>query len=146
MPHWVQEGYTEYARRMPPHLGLELQELPLAPRGKSGSAESYREGEADRILAALSPGDYLIALDVRGKTHSTEQVARRLANWEMQGIKRAVFLIGGPDGLSGRCLQRADETWSLSNLTLPHPLVRVVLAEQLYRACMINAGHPYHRE
>ncbi len=100
--------------------------------------------EKKKILAAVAPADKVIALDVRGKSWSTEQLAQQLKDWQMSGDNYSI-LIGGPDGLSPACLARADLCWSLSDLTLPHPLVRVLLAEQLYRAWTITVNHPYHR-
>jgi 23S rRNA (pseudouridine1915-N3)-methyltransferase len=96
------------------------------------------------MLAALAPRDHVIALDVRGRSIGTEQLAAQLAQWRMSG-DNVSLLVGGPDGLAANCLARAQERWSLSALTLPHPLVRIVVAEQLYRACAINNNHPYHR-
>ena len=146
MPKWVSDGYQEYARRMPSRLTLELQELALARRGKGEPTARAIESEGKAAIESLKSGDYLVVLDVKGKPISTEQLAQSLSKWEMEGLSRVVLLIGGPDGVSNECLDRADKVWSLSALTMPHPLVRVLLVEQLYRACMINAGHPYHRD
>lgn len=143
MPSWVEAGYQEYAARMPPECRLELVELPLASRGKSKPLERTIREEGEKLLAALS-GEMLIALDVRGRPWNTEQLAEQLAGW-MQGGRDVALVIGGPDGLSEEVLARAERRWSLSPLTLPHPLVRIVLAEQLYRAMSILKGHPYHR-
>lgn len=143
MPAWVEAGYQEYAGRMPPECRLELVEIPLAQRGKSQPVERAMRQEGERMLGALS-NEMLIALDVRGKAWSTEQLAERLAEW-MQGGRDVALVVGGPDGLSEDVLARAEQRWSLSPLTLPHPLVRVVVAEQLYRAMSILKGHPYHR-
>ena len=130
---------------MPRELGLQWKELPLAQRGKGTSPEQLREREGEQILKAIAPGDRIVALDVRGKALSTPQLATQLADWQMSGDNFSL-LIGGPDGLSDACLQRAERRWSLSDLTLPHPLVRILLAEQLYRAWTITVNHPYHRE
>lgn len=145
MPGWVTEGVAEYSRRLPRELGLEWKELPLAPRGKSSSPAQLKEKEGEQILKAIPAGDRVIALDVLGKSLSTPQLAEQLAEWQMSGDNYSL-LIGGPDGLSEACLARAERRWSLSALTLPHPLVRVLLAEQLYRAWTITVNHPYHRE
>jgi 23S rRNA (pseudouridine1915-N3)-methyltransferase len=145
MPAWVQQGVEEYTRRMPRELGLEWKTLPLAQRGKSATSGQLREREGEQILKAIPPADRVIALDVRGKSLSTPQLARQLADWQMSGDNFSL-LIGGPDGLSEACLQRAERRWSLSDLTLPHPLVRILLAEQLYRAWTITVNHPYHRD
>ncbi|QFU76932.1 23S rRNA (pseudouridine(1915)-N(3))-methyltransferase RlmH [Halioglobus maricola] len=145
MPPWVSQGVDEYSKRMPRELKVEWKELPLAQRGKGTSADKLREKEGEQILKAIPAGDKVIALDVRGKSLSTEQLADQLANWQMSGANYSL-LIGGPDGLSKACLEKAERRWSLSDLTLPHPLVRILLAEQLYRAWTITVNHPYHRE
>jgi 23S rRNA (pseudouridine1915-N3)-methyltransferase len=145
MPSWVSQGVEEYSKRMPRELRVEWKELPLAPRGKGSKAAQLKDREGAQILKAIPPGDKVIALDVRGKAISTEKLATQLSAWQMSGDNYSL-LIGGPDGLSGACLERAEQRWSLSELTLPHPLVRVLLAEQLYRAWTITANHPYHRE
>lgn len=145
MPAWVEQGVAEYTRRMPRELGLEWKELPLAQRGKRNSPEQLKAREGEQILRSVPAGDRVIALDVRGKSLSTAQLARQLADWQMSGDNFSL-LIGGPDGLSDACLQRAERRWSLSDLTLPHPLVRILLAEQLYRAWTITVNHPYHRD
>jgi 23S rRNA (pseudouridine1915-N3)-methyltransferase len=147
MPRWVQEGYAEYAKRLPREIALELLELPLGQRGQKNSAalvEKARQKEGEAMLAALSPREHVVALDVQGKAWSTEQLSAQLADWQMLG-ENLSLLIGGPDGLAPECLARAQQRWSLSPLTLPHPLVRVLLAEQLYRAWTLLAGHPYHK-
>ena len=145
MPPWVSQGVEEYSKRMPRELRVEWKELPLAPRGKSSSPEQLKEKEGEQILRSIPAGDRVIALDVRGKALSTGQLARQLTDWQMSGDNYSL-LIGGPDGLSQACLSRAERRWSLSELTMPHPLVRILLAEQLYRAWTITVNHPYHRE
>lgn len=145
MPAWVNQGVEEYGKRMPRELKVEWKELPLAPRNKSSNPEQLKDKEGELILKAVPAGDRVIALDVRGKSLSTEQLAGQLSDWQMSGDNYSL-LIGGPDGLSRACLQRAERRWSLSELTLPHPLVRILLAEQLYRAWTITVNHPYHRE
>ncbi len=144
MPGWVMTGIDEYGKRLPRELKLNWREIPLARRGRDTAAEQLCQAEGEQILKALPAGDRVIALDVRGKRLSTEQFAEHLERWRMSGDNYS-FIIGGPDGLSAQCLERADQRWSLSDLTLPHPLVRVLLAEQLYRAWTITANHPYHR-
>lgn len=144
MPAWVTEGYNEYAGRMPPECRLELIELPLAQRAKNQPVERAVQQEGERMLASLSGQERLIALDVRGRTWSTEQLSDELAEW-LGGGRDVALAIGGPDGLAPGVLERAERRWSLSPLTLPHPLVRVVIAEQLYRAMSILKNHPYHR-
>ena len=145
MPRWVEEGVGEYSKRMPRELKVEWRELPLARRSKDANAQQLKDREGEQILKSIPGGDRVIALDVRGRSLSTEQLARQLSDWQMSGDNYSL-LIGGPDGLSEQCLQRAERRWSLSDLTLPHPLVRILLAEQLYRAWTITVNHPYHRE
>ena len=144
MPGWVDGGYHEYARRMPRECSLVLNEIPLAQRSKSQTIERAVNEEGKRMLAALSDRQRVVALDVKGRSWSTEQLAQQLDKWKQDG-RDVSLLVGGPDGLAEECLQRAEQTWSLSPLTLPHPLVRVLLAEQIYRAWSLSAGHPYHR-
>ncbi len=143
MPDWVKTGFDEYARRLPRHLALQLIELPLGQRGRKGAAPAARAEEGEAILSQVGRAS-LVALDERGKAWSTAQLADQLAKWQQQGDDVAL-VVGGPDGLAPSVLQQARQKWSLSPLTLPHPLVRVVLAEQLYRAWTILSGHPYHR-
>jgi 23S rRNA (pseudouridine1915-N3)-methyltransferase len=144
MPSWVQEAWNEYARRFPRGLSLELREIPLASRSRNADIAALKAVEGERLLAAVSPNSRVVALDERGKQWSTTELAQRLQNWmlEEQGV---AFLVGGPDGLSKDCRERADDIWSLGRLTLPHPMVRAMLAEQLYRAWTITQNHPYHR-
>lgn len=144
MPAWVSDAFAEYAKRLPRELSLELVEIGLGPRGKNASAAVAIEKESKQVLAAIGEGDRVIALEVGGKDWSTEQLAQQLANWQMGGANVSL-LVGGPDGLSDQCRARADTLWSLSRLTLPHPLVRVLLAEQIYRAWTILNNHPYHK-
>lgn len=145
MPAWVEAGYQEYARRMPSHCRLHLVEVPAAPRSKGGSAERWRNDEGDRLLKAVPKGARLVVLDGGGKAHSTASLAAEL-EVQLASGRDLALLVGGPDGLSEACRQRAEGAWSLSPLTFPHPLVRVLLAEQLYRALSLVAHHPYHRE
>ena len=144
MPAWVNQGIAEYSKRLPRELQLVWREIPIARRGKDAGVEQLCKAEGEQMLKAIAPGERVIALDVSGKQLSTEQLARQLERWQMSGDNYN-FLIGGPDGLSPACLARADQRWSLSDLTLPHPLVRVLLVEQLYRAWTITVNHPYHR-
>lgn len=145
MPAWVEAGYQEYAKRLPRDVKVELQELPLGQRSKNNPdiARAIAQ-EGERMLGAIPQGDRVVALEVQGKNWSTEQLAERMRDWQMQG-DNCTLLIGGPDGLARNCVARANEKWSLSGLTLPHPLVRIVLIEQLYRASTILSGHPYHK-
>lgn len=145
MPAWIQDGFNEYARRMPPEIRLDLVELRPEERGAGKNAERAKSVEGERLLAALPEGATLLALDERGKSVTTQGLAVMLSEW-MRDASRPVFAIGAADGLAEGVKSRADKLVSLSALTLPHGLVRVVLAEQLYRAWSILARHPYHRE
>jgi 23S rRNA (pseudouridine1915-N3)-methyltransferase len=141
----VDAGYEEYARRLGPEIRLELVEIALGKRsGAGGDAATARADEGRRMLAKVEPRTFLCALDVKGRAHDTESLSRWLASRLADGRDLAL-LVGGPDGLDPACLARADERWSLSPLTLPHGLVRVVVAEALYRAASLLKGHPYHR-
>jgi 23S rRNA (pseudouridine1915-N3)-methyltransferase len=144
MPPWVQEAWRDYARRLPRELTLELREIPLGRRGRNAPVDKLRAAEGAALLAAVPQDHRVIALDERGRQWSTQDLADRLQGWmrEEHGVG---FLIGGPDGLSQDCRRLARDTWALGRLTLPHPLVRVILAEQLYRAWSITRNHPYHR-
>jgi len=144
MPGWVQQGVEEYCKRLPRELKPAWREIPVAGRGKALSPQQAAAAEGEQIQKAIPAGDRVIALDVGGRQFSTETLAQRLEGWQMSG-DNFCFLIGGPNGLAPDCLARADLCWSFSDLTLPHPLVRVVLAEQLYRAWTITVNHPYHR-
>ncbi len=144
MPSWVSDGYQEYAKRLPRELNPQLVDLPLANRNKNSNIEKLKVDEGKQILAALPKSARMVALDVKGKPLSTEGLTEKLKDWQMNGQDVSI-VIGGPDGLSHDCLQKAHERWSLSALTLPHPLVRVVLIEQLYRAWSITQNHPYHK-
>ena len=143
MPAWVDQGVEEYARRMPREISVEWLDIPPAKRG-SATPEKYLVQEAEAIEAKLSGKDYVVVLDISGKAVSTELIAERFDQWQMQGEQISI-VIGGPDGLHPNILKGAKERWSLGQITLPHPLVRVILAEQLYRAWSVQAGHPYHR-
>src|SRR5690242_5257064 len=144
MPSWVTDGYQDYAARMPPECKLLLKEIPLGASRSGGDARKAMQEEGTAMLAALPEGAGVTALDVRGKSLDTEALAKLLNRWLQEGRDRAL-LIGGPDGLAPECLSKADSKLSLSALTLPHALVRVVVAEQIYRAWSILKNHPYHR-
>ena len=144
MPRWVNEAWQEYARRMPPGLALSLREIALAKRGKNADTKRLAGVESEALRVAMPDRARIIALDVKGQQWSTEKLAENLENWMGEG-RDIGFMIGGPDGISEAVLRQADTRWSLGPLTLPHPLVRVVLAEQLYRAWTITQNHPYHR-
>ena len=144
MPEWVNMGYGEFAGRMPSECRLHMIEIPLPKRIKGHDTGRYVEQEGERILAAIPKGCLVIAMEIDGREWSTEELAGELSRW-LQSGQDIALLVGGPDGLSPACLERADRRWSLSRLTFPHMLVRVVIAEQLYRAWTILKGHPYHR-
>lgn len=144
MPAWVADGFAEYRKRLSHSLPLDLLELKPGHRGKGADDARAMHDEGTAILAALDRDEHVVALDGGGKGWSSEDLATQLSAWRMAGRDLA-FLIGGPDGHAPQVLARAQQRWSLGPLTLPHMLVRLVLAEQLYRATTIVAGHPYHR-
>ena len=144
-PEWVVAGWAEYAKRMPRELALELLEIKPEPRTLGKTAEVMMAAEATRIDAQLPAGCRRIALDEKGDAPTTRQLAERLAKWMASG-EEVAFISGGPDGLEARIRNAAHETIRLSSLTLPHALVRVILAEALYRAISVLKGHPYHRD
>lgn len=143
-PGWVAQGFAEYQKRLSHWLPLELVEVEPGLRGKGRDAMRAMQDEGVRVLAALPRNAHVVVLDGRGKAHSSEQLSQRLEHWRGQGRDLA-FLVGGPEGHSPEVLARADEQWSLGPMTLPHMLVRLVLAEQVYRAAAMLANHPYHR-
>jgi 23S rRNA (pseudouridine1915-N3)-methyltransferase len=145
MPTWVAAGWEEFAKRMPRDCALQLVELAAGRRGPKADLVRALRDEGDRMLAAIPSGSRVVALDVTGRGWDTPKLAQRLERWRAGGSDIAL-LVGGPEGLDPRCLDRADESWSLSPLTFPHMLVRVIVAEQLYRAWSLLSGHPYHRE
>lgn len=144
MPAWVEAGAGDYLQRLSAGLQVSLVSLPLEKRGKAQSLDKIRQREDAKMLSSIKAAEYVIALDQRGKQRSTDELATSLLDWQMSGRDYCV-LIGGPEGLGDKSLARADTRWSLARLTLPHPLVRIILVEQLYRAWTINCGHPYHR-
>ena len=143
-PAWAEAAYDDYAKRFPPEMRLELKAVKAEPRG-SRTAAQLMAAEALRIEAALPKGVRRIALDEHGTRVTTVQLAARLTAWQADG-RDAALLVGGPDGLAPALKASADEALRLSDLTLPHALVRVLLAEALYRAWTVSIGHPYHRE
>ena len=144
-PEWVDAGADDYAKRLRGRCTLEIKAVPLARRTATAPAERAIQEESKRMLAAVPAGAHVVALLETGKPWSTKELARKLEGWMQLGAPVAL-LVGGPDGLSPECIARANERWSLSNLTLPHGLVRVVVAEALYRAWSLLENHPYHRE
>lgn len=145
MPAWAQAGYEDYAKRFPPDMRLELRAVKAEPRTSGKTAQQMMAAEAQRMQAQIPPQVHVVALDERGQQGTSMQLAQRLRGWRERGSD-VVFLIGGPDGLDGALRDQAHERLRLSDLTLPHPLVRVLLAEQLYRAWSLLMNHPYHRE
>jgi len=145
MPKWVQEPYDDYVTRLSAGLKVTLTEIEPGARAAGRPPAKAIEAEGQRILAALRPSEYVVALDERGKEMTTRELATWLAARLQDGSDLA-FLIGGPDGFAPDVLERSDFKWSLSRLTFPHALVRVVLAEQLYRAHGVLTNHPYHRD
>ena len=144
MPAWVTKGYDEYAHRMPAKCKLVLNEISAEKRNKNSNIEAIQAKEANKLIKAIPKNARIIALDAQGAIWSTEKLASRMEDWMMSGQDIAL-LIGGPDGLTPAILHKAHEHWSLSNLTFPHPLVRIIVAEQLYRAWTMTENHPYHR-
>ena len=144
VPDWARTAWEDYAKRFPPELKVELKAVKTEPRG-SKSLQSLYSAERERIEAQLARGTHRVALDEHGTRLTTQALAARLKDWQRAGADVAL-IIGGPDGLDPALLAGAHERIRLSDLTLPHAMVRVLLVEQLYRAWSINAGHPYHRE
>lgn len=145
VPDWAQTAWADYAKRFPPELRLELKAIKTEPRSGGKTTEQIMTAERQRIAAAIPSGTHVVALDERGSALTTAALAAKLSQWQGQGGDVAL-LIGGPDGLHPALRQAAHERIRLSDLTLPHAMVRVLLVEQLYRAWSINAGHPYHRD
>ena len=144
VPEWAQQAWDDYAKRFPPELRLELKAVKTEPRA-SRTVQSLLAAERERIEAAIPKGARVVALDERGTALTTLALAARLKEWQLAS-QDVALVIGGPDGLEPAFRQQAHERIRLSDLTLPHAMVRVLLAEQLYRAWSVNAGHPYHRE
>lgn len=144
MPAWVREAYTEFNKRLPHGLRLNLVEIPPVARGKSCSRAKITAEEGKRIRAAIPDDSWIIVLDEKGRQLDSLSLAKKIASWQQQG-RKITFIIGGVDGLHDNLKKSADLVLSLSPLTLPHALVRVILAEQVYRAWSILNNHPYHR-
>lgn len=144
MPDWVNKGYSEYAKRLNADCRLKLIEIAPGKRGKNADLAKIKQQEGEKLLSAIPKGCLVVALEVQGKSWSTEMLSQQLDSW-LHGGQDVALLIGGPEGLSDACVARAKLKWSLSPLTLPHPLVRVLLSEQIYRAYSILKNHPYHR-
>ena len=145
MPDWVERGYQEYARRFPLDMPLELLEIVAGKRGKNADIKRILQKEGELTLAAIPKSNRIVTLEVTGKPWDTPMLAQQLDAWKHDG-RDVSLLIGGPEGLAPACIAASEQKWSLSPLTLPHPLVRVVVAEALYRAWSVTTNHPYHRE
>ncbi|MGN1392904.1 MAG: 23S rRNA (pseudouridine(1915)-N(3))-methyltransferase RlmH [Succinivibrionaceae bacterium] len=145
MPNFVEEGFKEYSKRFPKDVSLELIEIPAGKRGKNADIERITNHEGELMIQAIPKGALVVTLDIPGKMYNTLELAQELASWKMSG-RDVALLVGGPEGLAPACKKLAEKSWSLSPLTLPHPIVRIVIAESLYRAWSITANHPYHRE
>ena len=145
MPAWVEQGCHEFLRRFPPDLAVSFHEIPAGKRGKNADIARILDKEGEQTLQAIGKGDRVVTLEVNGRPWDTPTLAKQLGDWQMDG-RNVSLLIGGPEGLAPACLARADQRWSLSALTLPHPLVRIIVAEGLYRAWTLTQNHPYHRE
>ncbi len=142
-PAWVDEAFAEYTQRLPRQWRFRLLAISSGQRGKQ-HAGSAIEAEGQKILGEIKDAEYVVALDEHGGQFTSVELGQKLNDWQTGG-RDLTFVIGGPDGLAEACLKRADLSWSLSRLTLPHGLARVVFAEQLYRAWTVSTGHPYHR-
>lgn len=143
LPGWVNEGFATYVKRLLRENAVLLEEIPVS-RGRGDAARRIRE-EGERLLSRVAQGEYVVALDEAGTAWTSRELAHELERWRQLGVDVAL-LVGGPDGLSASCKARADKSWSLSQHTLPHGLVRVMVAEQIYRAWTLLRGHPYHRD
>lgn len=145
MPKWVNDGFEEYRRRFSQDMSLELVEIPAGKRGKNADIARILEKEGEAMLAAVTKNSRIICLDIPGQPWDTPTLAKQLEHWKQDGRDLAIF-IGGPEGLAPACKAAAEQSWSLSPLTLPHPLVRIIMAESLYRSWSLTVNHPYHRE
>lgn len=145
MPAWISEGFKEYQRRFPRDLSFDLVEISPGKRGKNADIARILEKEGEQTLAAIPKGNRIVTLEVEGRPWTTPQLAQQLARWQLDG-RDIALLVGGPEGLAPACIAASEQKWSLSPLTLPHPMVRILIAESLYRAWSINNNHPYHRE
>lgn len=144
MPSWVEEGVAEYRKRLPRDFELLITEVPLSQRSKTTNLAQAIAKEGEACMKAVAEGDFVVALDVKGKALATEQMATKIGELR-DGGRNLALLIGGPDGLAPACLAAAKASWSLSALTFPHPVVRIIVAEQIYRVWSVLNRHPYHR-
>jgi 23S rRNA (pseudouridine1915-N3)-methyltransferase len=144
-PPWVDTAFAEYTARLPRPWQFRLETIAIADRRKAATPARAKAAEADKLLAKLKPAEQVILLDETGRQFTSRELSKRVGGWQAAGADVA-FIIGGPDGVSDEVFRRANMTWSLSSLTLPHGLARVLFAEQLYRAWSLTTGHPYHRD
>ena len=144
MPDWINQGYEEYVKRLNKDVKIKLIEVAASKRAKTTSVEKLKSEESIRIQKILPKGAHVVVLDVKGKQWSTENLSEQLGRWLHLG-QDIYLIVGGPDGLDDNILKMAKESWSLSKLTFPHPIVRVVVSEQIYRAWSLMDNHPYHR-
>lgn len=144
-PSWVDAAFQDYAGRLPRHWKFRLDVVATAHRSKSSNPSDARQAEGGKVLANIRPDEFVVLLDERGKALSSRDLGNHLTDWQSTG-RDICFVIGGPDGVSDECAARADFKWSLSRMTLPHGLARVMFGEQLYRAWTLTQGHPYHRD
>lgn len=144
-PAWVDAAVDEYAVRLPKPWSFRCETIPTAKRSRNDRTGRARDLESETILGKIAPAERVVLLDERGRQMTTRELAASLVDWQHDG-RDVCYVIGGPDGVSAACRDRADTIWSLSALTLPHGLARVFVAEQLYRAWSLQSGHPYHRE
>lgn len=145
MPSWVNEGVNAFIKRFPSDMPVTFKEINPLKRGKNADIARITAQEGELMLQAVGKGQRIVTLEVTGKPWSTPELAKQLSSWKMDG-RDVALLIGGPEGLAPQCIQAAEQKWSLSALTLPHPLVRIVVTESLYRAWSVTQNHPYHRE
>jgi 23S rRNA (pseudouridine1915-N3)-methyltransferase len=145
MPAWVTQGFSEYSRRFPRDLSFNLVEINAGKRGKNADISRILDKEGEQLLNAIPKGSRIVTLEVEGKPWTTPQLANELERWQLDG-RDVALLVGGPEVLSPSCIKASEQKWSLSALTLPHPMVRILIAESLYRAWSVNTNHPYHRE
>lgn len=144
MPSWVEAGYQEYIKRLGPELQVQLKEISPEKRGKSSDIKRIMQKEGRKMLQAIPSNTHVIALDREGQSWSTEKLAERISHWQQEGLDLTI-LIGGPEGMTKECTDRAHIRLSFSAMTFPHPLVRIILAEQIYRVSSILKNHPYHK-
>ncbi len=144
-PAWVDDAFKIYLQRFPRQWKFRLDRIPTARRSKNSQASKAIAAESEHILARIDAPERAVLLDERGRQMTSQEFATSLSDWQSDG-RDLCFVIGGPDGVSAECRERADYVWSLSKLTLPHGMARILFAEQLYRAWSLQSGHPYHRD